>query len=126
MVTATNDPTGDLWHRMRSRISEAASSCAFLYTHVPLADYRTQFTAFRLTNCYLCPDNYREFLVSLRNLTAAVKQNELTQEFYSMRGVKVYDIQLIEVELRDEKLEEKIVRPSLGYIMDHLAHTVWS
>jgi len=80
MVTATNDPTGDLWHRMRSRISEAASSY-----------------------------NYREFLVSLRNLTAAVKQNELTQEFYSMRGVKVYDIQLIEVELRDEKLEEKIV-----------------
>jgi len=80
LVTATNDPTGDIWHRMRSQISQAAGNY-----------------------------NYAGFLTSLRNMTAAVKEEELDNPFYSMRGIKVYDFQLIEVELKDEELEANIV-----------------
>merc|ERR1711939_556977 len=43
------------------------------------------------------------------NMTAAVKEHELENDFYSMRGIKVYDFQLIEVELKDEELEANIV-----------------
>lgn len=80
LVTSTNDPTGDIWHRMRSQISQAAGNY-----------------------------NYAGFLTSLRNMTAAVREQELDNPFYSMRGIKVYDFQLIEVELKDEELEANIV-----------------
>jgi len=80
LVTATNDPTGDIWHRMRSQISQAAGNY-----------------------------NYAGFLTSLSNMTAAVKEQELDNPFYSIRGIKVYDFQLIEVELKDEELESNIV-----------------
>jgi hypothetical protein len=80
LVTATNDPTGDIWHRMRSQISQAAGNY-----------------------------NYAGLLASLRNMTAIVREQELDHPFYTMRGIKVYDFQLIEVELKDEELEANIV-----------------
>jgi len=80
LVTSTNDPTGDLWHRMRAQVSQAAS------------DY-----------------NYAQFLVGLKNMTSVVKDREIGNPFYTMRGLRVHDLQLIEVELKDEELESNIV-----------------
>jgi len=53
--------------------------------------------------------NYAQFLVGLKNMTTIVKSQEMGNEFYTMRGLRVHDLQLIEVELKDEELESNIV-----------------
>jgi len=82
MIRATDDPTGDIWHRLRAQIHQAASTY-----------------------------DYAGFLTSLTNLTGHVKARELSEfvGFYDVRGIRLYDLQLIEVELKDKELEHNIV-----------------